>query len=476
MTIIEYSDDDGDSWSEINFDDYRLFYGNGRKKLGNKLIIFADPRTSVTSGDLVRISVDDDYVFEGKAKNSGRIKDGEKRKEVTVYGYEYFFFEEEVSVDLSSVAPHEVIEEVLPSSWSLNYSDSGISIDFDVEDTKKKIIKRMIDRANYVTRINSYDKTMHFNPRGDRGDFDTYDGTYSRIQEYEEDDVNTIINHVVVYGTYKNNKLVAENDVTSDVEDSRDAYGKRSKTYNAKYIQTESEAKDLSNQLLQLEPLDTGKIRVTTPKYDPSNIVNHLVDVVDDTYNVSSTLEVVEQQVRENRMILDLGQGVDFGSEEGFRSRYSDNDKTESGATYGGQLGNNINDEEENIVNDDLSTSKHSNFVNNSITTSGSADTDTTYTNDSGQDILISTVVKLVAEPGDIAYVELNVDEGDGLERQGEAYLGNDSGNGDSITTFSTETLLVPAGADYRYDETLFDGSGSSVSIDLETIAEIKTE
>jgi len=140
MATISY--DDGSGWTEFDYSDFTINQGNGKNKLAPEATIWTHKDVSVSTDDLIKIVISGSIRFEGYANSSGTIGlRGEK--EIPCRGYGYDIMEEEISLNLSSVSPEDVLSNAISgTNFTLNTSTAtGITIGtYDVTDRKRKNI------------------------------------------------------------------------------------------------------------------------------------------------------------------------------------------------------------------------------------------------------------------------------------------------------------------------------------------------
>jgi len=332
MATIEYSTDDGSTWTEVSYQKFWIENGNGRNTLSNKAKIWVDRGINITANDLIRIKIDGVNRFEGITINNGKFNANSK-KIYDVRGYGYEFMDEEVSLNLSSTSPENILSNILPSEYTLNTSTAtGITIDsYNVSKRKKNILRDVLDRTGYIIRFES-DKNVYFEPISDRGSLATFDAQNNNVavMRWEENSVDTVINKVKVFGTNENRKVEGSAEDSTSITN----YGERSQTYNFNYIASSSEANNIASSLLKPNPRDKGKIRGAKDRYYSDNIVNYELDLIDSSKNISSTVTVIKQRIYDGYIELQVGLGEDFNVDEYNRNSRSNKEKSESGGQW----------------------------------------------------------------------------------------------------------------------------------------------
>lgn len=332
MATIEYSDDDGSSWTEIDYHGFTIERGNGLNSLAPECTILTSKDCPVSVDDLVRVKINSSRVFEGFANGNGVVQlDGSKR--LVVRGYGFDVMEGRVSLDLSSTSPENVLTQAVSGTdYSISTSTStGITLDYSCDNKKRKnVFSDMVERTGYIFRITP-DKTIHFEDRGDQGSWQSLSvGTDNVVvNEWDEADADTIINKVIVNGT-------GEGKVSSTATDYSFTSREHSKEYNFSYITTEDEASAMADQLLQPSPLSKAKIIVAESGFSPSiydDLVNYTITLTDSSKSISSeVLDVEKQIVMEGRVELHLGEGSSFSIHDYNRDVKSSQEKNEAGA------------------------------------------------------------------------------------------------------------------------------------------------
>jgi len=329
---VEYSTDGGSSWTSINVSDWNIEYGLTQSFFAPTGKIKFDKSVSIPAESLVRIYVDGVKRLEGQSLSAGTLE-GDGNKSIKIQNYGYDIMEEDVSISLTGVYPEDVIGAVLDKVSPSGYSSSNLTtinspsisstIDYENEDKAKKIIREMCSRAGYVLKIGP-DKDFTFEP-SEYNDYGTI--TDYNVEEYTEDDIQTVVNKVEVVGTG------GESPVRATASDFSYVDRVKKRKYNVSYISTSGEASNLANKRLKPEPNDTGKLLVGGSDYTSANITNQTVSFDLSYLNLGTvTALITHQKISEGGMVLTVGVGSDFGREEQNKGRYSDEDKAEEGA------------------------------------------------------------------------------------------------------------------------------------------------
>lgn len=341
FTIERY---DGTNWVEINTNGFRLVRGNGNNKLGPELE-FSTPRdSSITANDQVRLKIDGVVEFRGYSKNSGKFGLS-GAKDYVIRGRGYEVLDTELTLDLSSISPEDILSNHVLDGTSYTLSTStatGITIDsYKCSNrTRKSIIRDLLDRTSYLLRIDSVNQVFYFEDKGDRGNYGSFDAQNDscNVVKWTEDDLDTVINKAIVYGTQEGSYKATASDSTSI-----STYGEQKIEVNYRYIGSTTEAQNIANQLLVPDPLDNGRVRAANEKFDGSDLVNYEIDVIDTSKNISSTVVVEKQIVKPGQMDLFVGQGEDFSLKNYNRQNKSREDKNYPGADLTIENADNIN-------------------------------------------------------------------------------------------------------------------------------------
>lgn len=332
---VEYSTDGGSSWNTINkYRNFEIKNGIGRNLLAPIGKVWTNVNTSASRDDILRIQIDSTTRFEGYIKDNGKLKEnGVKVLEARGYGYE--IMDEVVSLNLENVSPETVLENALDATTNSDYTATNlttptatnITLDtYDVEQKVRKIFKEMMSRAGYIIRFFP-DKTVNFENFENGGSLGTVDEF--KLSDYTEDDKDTVVNKVKVYGTYDNNVYTGTASDFTYVDDVKQ------ENYNVRYVYSDAEAQNLADKRLRPEPSDTGTLIFFGSDFHADNIANHTFDFTSDAYNLGTKTVVVEKQIiREEHNEVRVGRGSDYGMFENGLKTFSDEDKNEPGNVW----------------------------------------------------------------------------------------------------------------------------------------------
>ncbi len=314
-----------ESWEEKDYNHFEIHRGNGRNIKSPTAKIKINPKISIERNDRVRLLYQGKEKFRGYAPSNGRI-DEEGYKNYELRGRGYKILQQEVSVSLTSTNPANILEECFKdTNWEVDVESTGITIDsYDVISKRKKIVQEMLDRSGYVFRVDTVNQIFYFESY-DRGEniqqlLSSLQGDQFYIKEWEEDQMDTIVNEVTVKspdGTYSSTAFGSSN-----------LGYNRSKTYYVDYINSNSEASELALARLNTEPDSYGDVVVGGARYDPKDWINAPFRVLEQSRNINKILVCNKMVIYEDYMELKLGKSEYWGIQEARRKNYSLEDQS----------------------------------------------------------------------------------------------------------------------------------------------------
>jgi len=327
-----------ESWTEIDYNDFRIQRGIGIDRLAPKMRIWTHPETEITFNTLVRAIFNGSTVFEGYAEHTGKIRqDGDTTIDVLGHGYE--ILDEQVEIDLEDTSPEDVLSEVFSGTgYTFNYISTDITIPkVDVEQSRRRIISKMVDRAGYTIRF-THDQEIYFEPREHRGLWKSVDTDTDKAATitYEKDSTDHIVNKVKIIGTYDGKTYVGEAENFDYVSE------EKFRKFNVRYINSESEAGDMAEQLLRPQPQDKGEIIIGGNLFDPADICNKTISYEDSSKGIDTTLLIRHQDVRKQYIEIEVGEIAGVGDYN--RREYSKEEKTQAGADATAEVYETIDD------------------------------------------------------------------------------------------------------------------------------------
>jgi len=217
------------SWEEFDARLKKLEYPNGIISLAPILEFEANRDCPVETYDKVRVrkGTSGDISFEGRSNSSGSI-DSSGQKSYTCRDDFYDVIAKEVSLNLLSTTPSEVLSEALSDTDYTVDSSNATSYSIDNYECKDRKINRVltdiVSRGEYIFRVGT-DNTVTLEDKGIRGKQGIWSWSFTNsdqegntgyprlswetddvdcqsdsagIQEWEEDNIDTIINKVNV--------------------------------------------------------------------------------------------------------------------------------------------------------------------------------------------------------------------------------------------------------------------------------------
>ena len=205
---VEFSDDGGSTYNEINYASFDIEYGLSDVLLAPLAAVDVTRQAGTSTGDRLRIQEDGTPRFEGRLTTGGEVRsDGQTRLQAEHDIYPVFA--DSVSITVSNPTDEDVYNAALSAangggSFTLNYVGTPISLsdDYEVEDRAvKRVFKDMTDRTGRVFYVGVSD-TITVAPRGYGGQFaDLNEGDGFRVEKYNPGDIDTVRNAVTVNGT-----------------------------------------------------------------------------------------------------------------------------------------------------------------------------------------------------------------------------------------------------------------------------------
>lgn len=443
MATVEYSTDGGSSWSSIDYHDFMIKNGNGQNLLAPIGKVWTKPNLGVSQGDLIRIKINNTRRFEGILPSEGKVKQNGVRN-LKTYGYGYEIMQEEISLDLSSVSPETVLENALDTQSNSDYdstnlnttSSTGITLNYDVEQTVGKIFREMMARSDYVIRIDP-DKTINFEPYDSSGAMGSLNDF--SVKSYEKNSKDNAITKVTVKGT-QDQKLFQG--IATDFSNIDQVI---EKVYHSRYVDSDTEAQNLADKMLEPSTSDNGTLVVWGDDFTGANRVNYNLDFYDESKNLGSsgsplTVVVQEQKIMEQHMELKVGKGSGFGVEQRNFNSYAKDDKTHPGATQTTKVNSGVQDYWQSYT-----------FPNEK----GPYDTD----------VLIQFNADYNADSNDEMYLQVvgyAIDTGSNNKENFEHFYAFNGNSFSSSTLISTSgTIYVPEGWTWKVTKTETTGSVS---------------
>ncbi|MFW5896338.1 MAG: hypothetical protein ACOCUA_03035, partial [archaeon] len=340
MTTVEVRRD-GD-WEEIDFgENWRIVNGVHDATVAPSATIPTQAREDITAGQDIRITEDGSTLFEGITESGGRKRTG-GQVQLNCEHPAAALFEETVSfTESGSPTDEDVLLAALSDAdsggdFTLDYSGSATTLDseYDADDRPvKQVFRDMMDRTSRTWWIDPAGTTINVQPRGDRGTWESLDAQDDgvEVRSFDSGSVDTVRNYVTVNATGGTRETATASD-----SDSIDDYGRRAKSFNIGYADTEAEAKAVAEALRIPEPLAQGEILV--PNTDSVGDItqplpNYYVDLTDDERAIDADDLLVEKQTLEQgRVTLKVGEGSGVSIANNNRESKSRIDTTEPGS------------------------------------------------------------------------------------------------------------------------------------------------
>ncbi len=210
---LEYYDTDSASWVELDRAQLQMIERpNGRGRLGPEMRFYSDRTCPVEANDRVRVkNSDSNIIFLGRSKSDGKFRSD---------GYQYFKCRNDIYQDINKEISMNRVSTDSLTILGAAISKTDLSADFtgatsydidkyDVENRKiKKIFQDMVSRCGYVYRVEQ--DTVYIEDENARGTiFEVETGTSPvKITEYEEGNIDTVINKVTVRGSSQNDPFL----------------------------------------------------------------------------------------------------------------------------------------------------------------------------------------------------------------------------------------------------------------------------
>ena len=339
MTEIQV--DDSGTWRDIRYQSYEIEFGLSDVLLAPKATVQSDAREDIDAGQRLRIRESGSTIFEGRTTSSGkRRNNGRRRVEVEHRAFE--LFDETVSFTETSPTAGDVLQRALDESsiggsFTLTFAATDVTLadDYEADDrTVKRVFRDMTDRAGLVWWVDGVDDEITVDEYGARGVWESIntETDAASVLEFDPDSLDTVVNDVTVNGT-------GGERVTGSASDSGsiDEFGRRPKTLNVSYIQSDGEADDYADALLQPDPLPEADVQIGRRVGDVfENLANFEIDITDPSTGLDDTLVVEKQTVSQGSAEVALGQGRAVQIEQFNRAEKSKGDTTEPGSVYGG--------------------------------------------------------------------------------------------------------------------------------------------
>lgn len=306
----------GGTWESILYSDFSIEVPTSELSAAPSAEITAQAREDVSANQDIRIVIDGTIRFEGVTESSGTKRSRGQLELSAVHAAEALFAER-VDVELTgTVTATDVLNAGLSNSnrgsnFTLDWSgtDTTLQSDYTVDNRQlSQLFRDMCDRTGRLWWVDPAGSTIHVEPRGGRGTWQSLDARDDGIgvQSWDDGSVKTVRNDVVVNATAGENVTGSDSDATSIA-----TYGRRSEDINISYAATQAEADAYATELLIPEPLSQGEIDVPQ---SVGNIVqpltNYTVDLVDAAKGIDTTDQVVEKQtIQQGRVRLKIGEG-----------------------------------------------------------------------------------------------------------------------------------------------------------------------
>lgn len=304
--FIDYSTNDGTSWTATAYRSWKVVNGIGRNILAPLAEIKGDLDSPISANDLVRIREDTDVFFEGRARSGGKIKiDGSKTYEILGNGYEIMDKQVDISTAAATGAAWVLEEALSGTSYSVIDLGSGIEMTYESTGTVKDTFRDVMDLTGDLILM-QHDKSVILYEDG-RDNYLSLDTSTDpcNVLEYEGGILDTIINKAIIWYLKTNGNWVwlSESDFNSI-----DKYGQRIYEDKYKYIKDGVSASILADNIIEGEPLSQIKLLVggTASTYD--YIAGQAASVVDPAKKIeTATLTIEEQNIYEGYNELVLG-------------------------------------------------------------------------------------------------------------------------------------------------------------------------
>jgi len=340
-TVVQVSDDGGDSWRDLDYTDFEITLGLHERQRVPEATVTTRTQQDITPGQPFRIQINGETRFRGETKSSGTVG---RNGNVRLSAQHRFASLIGESVDITDIITDSdiIMEAALDDSsrggeFTLQYEADFISLDeYEVENRDVgDVFADVMDRTGHVYWVEPSENTIRVQTRGGRGTWQTLvaseDGI--SIESYDDGSIETVVNDVTVTPTR------GEADVTGEAtdQDSIDEYGRRAESYNIAYAAEQDEADAVAESLLQPTPLAEGDIAIPQTVGDVDEpLVNFTLDVTDASKGIDVTDLIIEQQVIEQgRATVEGGEGRAQSIEDSNRKQRSDRDKTLPGFVVG---------------------------------------------------------------------------------------------------------------------------------------------
>lgn len=300
----------------------------------------------------IRIVEGSDAIFNGFTRTGGEYgARGSQRVECRSEAWK--ILDEEVTVSLTGATDQEVISAALADTersgdFSLLYQETPISIgDYEAENRQFQIVLRdMMDRTGRVWWFTSDANTLNVQSLGYRGEWEQLETQRDgiNVEKWNSGDIATVQNEVRVKGT-GSDPIVSDPAID---QTSIDDYGRHSKTYSYRWIQSKAQADDLAQELLIPDPLQNGTVLVSERSVASDtwdNLSNYSITLTDQARGIQSVVAAIEKQViQEGRTQLHVGRGVGYGKSKTNRDTQSAQDAVRTDYS---QMGGTLDDIDE---------------------------------------------------------------------------------------------------------------------------------
>lgn len=302
-------------------------------------------------------------------EEQGIIKDNGQYRNPELWGFQKWVGRKRVTnIDESNSTITEIMNAILPSGYTAetpdddtvptvdNYTFNG-RIDRAIRDLVRDYPVKIWFTAetneddDYIVKVQSKGygdtvQTVEFT--------DERQDTGYQILEFEEEDKSDIVNKVEIEGVDSDGDTVQ---VVEEDQDSIDKHGERYIHRNVGYIESESQAESLAEDILSPDASPHAKVSIP---FQDSNILNASISIVDDRFGIDGVYTVVKQRdfFTDSKTEVELGFEKDLSEDRRNRDRELDERNHQLFPTSTSDVGGQDLDAENSSAEADTSTSE----------------------------------------------------------------------------------------------------------------------
>jgi hypothetical protein len=333
--------DRGTGFEDIDYSDFKIEVGTSEVLVAPSARVTTQARETLSANLDARIQQDGTTIFEGVTGSAGTVRQNGQVRLPLEHPASALYAEKVDVTQTGTITERDVLDAALANSergsnFTITYEATATTLDSDYEVENRSltsVFRDMMDRTGQVWWIDPATTDITVAPPGNGGLWQSLDAANDGVvvRDFDEGSVGTVRNDVTVTAT--GGEAVSS---TATDAGSISTYGRRSEDINIQYATTATEAQAVANELLIPDPLTSGTILVPQSVGTITEpLVNQVVDLTDNSKDISETDLVIEKQtIEQGRVTLKIGQGSAVNIANVNRDSKSQDDKSAKGQVF----------------------------------------------------------------------------------------------------------------------------------------------